>query len=77
MHYDENSRAFNFIVGIALGMTIGAGLALLLAPQSGRRTRRKLLNAVSGARDEVGERWGELSDDLRSAVGAGRRRLNL
>jgi gas vesicle protein len=75
MYYEKNSRAFNFVLGLTLGTAVGAGLALLTAPRSGRRTRRRLGKVVSEATDTAGERWGELSDDLRSAVGPGWRRF--
>ncbi len=77
MYYEENSRTFNFVVGMALGLALGAGLALLIAPQSGRRTRRRIVRAVAGAREEIGERWDDVSGDVRTAVGASRRRLGL
>jgi gas vesicle protein len=77
MHYEQNSRAFNFMVGMVLGLAIGTGVALLTAPGSGRRTRRRLVNAVSDAREELGERWDDLSREVRSAVGSGRRYLHL
>ncbi len=77
MHYDENSRVFNYLVGFALGAVLGAGLAVLMAPQSGRRTRRQIMRAVSDAREMASDRFGELAHDVRSAVDAGRRRLNL
>ena len=41
MRYQDNSRTFNFLVGLVLGLVVGGGLALLTAPQSGRRTDRK------------------------------------
>ncbi len=75
MQYEQNSRAFNFVAGAAMGMLIGAAVALLMAPHSGRRTRRRLSHAVSGAREELGERWGDLSDEVRSVMDSGRRRL--
>ena len=34
------------IIGFALGALVGAGLALLMAPASGERTRRRLGNAA-------------------------------
>jgi hypothetical protein len=77
MDYDEEQRTFNFVAGLALGLALGAGVALLLAPQSGRRTRRQLVRAVASARDTAGDRFGEMADDVRSAVEAGRRRLKL
>src|SRR5690606_16226999 len=36
MYYDEEWRALSFVAGLTLGMALGAGVALLMAPQSGR-----------------------------------------
>jgi gas vesicle protein len=77
MYYDDNSRIINFLAGLALGTVLGATTALLIAPQSGKRTRRRLVKAVSGVGDTAGDRWDDLSDDVKSAVTAGRRRLKL
>lgn len=76
MRYQDNSRTFNFLVGLVLGLVVGGGLALLTAPQSGRRMRRRIMRAVSGATDELGERWDEWKGDVRSALGASRRRFS-
>ncbi|HEY8484921.1 MAG TPA: YtxH domain-containing protein [Longimicrobiales bacterium] len=75
MYYDDRTRLLNFVAGLALGAVLGAGVALLLAPESGRRTRRRLWKAVAGARENVSERWDDLSEEIRSAVESGRRRL--
>lgn len=77
MYYDEDTGAMNFVTGVLVGAVIGVSLTLLGAPQSGRKTRRKLLKAVSSARDNAGDRWDDLSDDVRSAVHAGRKRVRL
>lgn len=75
MYYEKNSRAFNFIVGLVLGAVVGAGLTFLTAPRSGKRTRRRLVRAVSGVRDNAGSRWDGLSDDLRTMISPVRQRL--
>ncbi len=77
MYYDEESQTFAFITGLALGMVLGAGMALLAAPQSGKRTRRRLRRAIGKRGGPVSERIDDWTDDVRSAVDAGRRRLNL
>ena len=75
MYYDDRNRTFNFVAGLALGAVIGASIALLAAPQGGKQTRKRLLKAAaSTARDFD---WGDLSDEVRSAVRTGRRRLRL
>lgn len=78
MYYDDDeSQVFAFVTGLALGLVIGAGVALLTAPHSGRRTRRRLRRAVSRSTQPVGDRLEEWGDDLKAAVESGRRRLNL
>jgi gas vesicle protein len=75
MYYEDDSRGTNFLTGLLLGAVLGVGVALLVAPQSGRRMRRSLGRLASSARDRAGERWEDLSDEVRSAVMAGRRRM--
>jgi hypothetical protein len=77
MHYDEESGAIKFVAGVLVGAVLGATVALLAAPQSGKKTRRRLVKAVSSARDNAGDRWEDLTDDVRSAVDAGRKRIRL
>lgn len=77
MYYDESSQAFNFLTGLALGLVIGAGVALLAAPQSGRRTRKRIRRVASGARDTATEQFEDLADNVKSAVGTTRKRFSL
>jgi len=77
MYYDEDGGAINFLLGLLVGAAAGAAVALLVAPQSGKRTRRQLMKAVSAARDTASERLGDLSDDVRTAVEVGRKRLRV
>lgn len=77
MYYDEESGAINFVAGVLLGAVLGASLALLTAPQSGRKTRRRLIRAVSTARETAGGRWEDLADEVQDAVRAGRKRIRL
>lgn len=76
MYYDEEGPgAFSFVAGILLGTVLGASLALLAAPQSGKRTRRQLRRAVDGVRTSASDRFSLFGDDVRGAVRSGRRRL--
>jgi gas vesicle protein len=69
-----------------LGAVVGAGVALLLAPRSGRETQREVARALGGLRDRgvggstesvtdwVGSTRGRVTgrlDDVRQAVGDG------
>jgi gas vesicle protein len=77
MYYDDESGALTFAAGILLGAVLGASLALLTAPQSGRRTRKRLIQAVASTRDVVGDRWGELGGELQDVVRSSRKRIRL
>ena len=68
MEYDHEARVTNFISGLVLGAIIGAGVAMLTAPQSGRRTRRRIRKTATGIRDTAGDRWEELADEMKVKV---------
>lgn len=82
---EDSSRSPNFtpIAGFALGALVGAGIALLLAPASGERTRRRLGNTarsmirdarhtIDEAHDAVTGAASDLGADVASAISAGR-----
>ena len=67
----SNNNAGNFIAGVVIGAAVGAITALLFAPDSGKRTRKKLnrrLNELNYRLDEAmtkgKETIGHLSEDL-------------
>lgn len=68
MEYDHEAQVFNFISGLVLGAVIGAGVALLTAPESGKRTRRKIRRAAEGIRTDAGDRWQDLAEDVKDRV---------
>jgi gas vesicle protein len=80
MDYDNDSSMLNFISGLVLGAVIGAGIALLTAPEAGRRTRRRLRRAASRLKSGAGDHWEELADDVGKrvdeAVRGARKRLS-
>lgn len=66
------------LLGFVLGAAVGAGLALLLAPESGKRTRDRLGSTVRRWNSSAGHTLGkardavtELGDDAKSALRAG------
>jgi gas vesicle protein len=68
MGHDREGRVSGFISGLLLGAVIGAGVALLAAPDSGRRTRRRIGRAASEVRGTAGNRWDELTEDVKQKV---------
>lgn len=77
MYYRDESHTAYFLGGMAIGLLLGAGVAMLAAPQSGRRTRRRLKHVVGGAVGNFGDQWEDIGDELKAAVDKGRKRLNL
>lgn len=68
-----------FVAGIAIGALLGAGIALMLAPDAGPRTRKKVGRRVRSMSDraleELEEATREQRRSLRRGVGRKRKRL--
>jgi hypothetical protein len=64
-----------FGAGVALGALIGAGAALLYAPQSGEETREMLSERALELRGRVGERIDDARGDLGWYMRRGRRKV--
>jgi gas vesicle protein len=68
MEYDDETQVLNFVSGLLLGAVIGAGIALLTAPDAGRRTRRRIRRKADDLRENATDRWEDLADDVRGKV---------
>jgi gas vesicle protein len=79
MNDERNDALFNFLAGLFLGAAVGATVALLMAPQSGKRTRKRIGRTATGIRKNYGDRWDELADDVKvrvdDAISGARKRL--
>jgi len=64
-----------FTAGAVLGAAIGAGAALLFAPQSGARTRHNLARRGRHFRTRTADAWEDLRHELRYAARRGRKTL--
>ncbi|MBK5188617.1 MAG: YtxH domain-containing protein [Gemmatimonadaceae bacterium] len=80
--YVEESQwqhAAIFGAGVALGALIGAGAALLFAPQSGEETRELLSERAHNFGGRIGDRIGDRIDDAKGDLGwymrRGRRKI--
>jgi hypothetical protein len=60
--------------GLLVGALVGAGAALLLAPQSGLETRTAIRRRARVARHRATDAWDELADELAAVTRRGRRR---
>ena len=68
MSENNGDQLVGFVAGLMLGAAIGATAALLSAPQSGKRTRKRIGKAAVGIKKSTGDRWDEVSDDVRTRV---------
>jgi len=80
---EQLERGSSSVIGFMIGAAVGAGIALLLAPDSGRETRRRLGQgarrfgtSVKDGVDQYRGRMGELKDDVRTAMNQGREAFN-
>jgi gas vesicle protein len=51
MFQDDDDNTGTVLISFLIGGIIGAGVALLLAPQTGRKTRKQILDAADDVRD--------------------------
>lgn len=63
-------------VGMVIGAVLGAGIALLLAPQAGWETRRSIVRRAGSMGKGAGA-WTRLGRELRKAARAKRKSLEL
>jgi hypothetical protein len=62
-----------FAAGVTLGISLGASLALLYAPDTGRKTRSRLRRGGRMAVRRSRDAWDDLRYELKSAVRRRRR----
>ena len=75
MYYDDEQNALSFVAGLAIGALIGAGAALLMAPQPGRKTRKQIArtaedwtDVASDRLESAGERLQDAAEDVRKVA---------
>ena len=68
MEEEGERQSFGFLAGLVLGAVIGVSLALLMAPDSGRRTRKRLKRAAVGLKESASHRLDDLADEVKGKV---------
>lgn len=68
MSQGSHDQLTGFVAGLLLGTMIGATAAYLTAPQSGKKTRKRLGKAADGIRKSSVDRWDELAEDVKDRV---------
>lgn len=66
MYYDDEARRFNFMSGLLFGGVLGAGLALLVAPQKRVRKPQRLRRGYGRVRAGAGSGIGALREGAES-----------
>jgi gas vesicle protein len=66
---ERETPVFSFLAGLVLGAVVGAAVALLAAPNSGRVTRKRLGRAAGELQKSAGKQWDDLADDIKDRVG--------
>jgi gas vesicle protein len=64
MFCSHEDRTITILVALAVGGAVGAGLALVLAPQSGKRTRQQIADLAEDLKDYAND----LTDKVRTKV---------
>lgn len=75
MGRQDEGHAGAMLAGITLGALIGAGVALLLAPQKGEETRTQLSRRARTLRDDASQYLDEASTTARQKLARGKRRV--
>jgi len=60
----DKDRTTSILVALVVGGLVGAGIALLLAPQSGKRTRQQIADLAEDLKDYASD----LTDKVRTKV---------
>lgn len=68
MQSERERNAWSFMTGLVLGGVIGAGVALLTTPQTGRRARRRIRRSARRLTSRSSERLDRLAVELKDKV---------
>jgi len=68
--FNENSKFRSFAVTFCIGAAVGASVALLFAPMTGRKMQRKVADATEKVMDVVEESVGNVQNVLRKVANA-------
>ena len=69
---EKGGGSVNLLLSFLLGGLIGVGIGVLLAPQRGEETRRKIKKLADDVKDNVGEYTEEIKDKIGSIYEKGK-----
>lgn len=64
MLHEENNQGAAVLISFLIGGIVGAGLALLLAPQTGKRTRKQIAEMAEDVVDFTSDYARKLKDKI-------------
>lgn len=64
MFYEDDNSGAAILVSFFVGSIVGAGLALLFAPQPGKRTRRQITDLADDVKDYAVDYTKRLKDKI-------------
>jgi gas vesicle protein len=62
---ERDTNVGNILIAFAAGAVVGAGIALLYAPQSGAETRRLIAERAEELKNSTAEKFGEFKGSLK------------
>ena len=68
MDSERERQAFSFVTGLILGAVIGAGVAFLTTPQTGKKTRREIRRSARQLKGTTAERFDDVAAEVRGKV---------
>jgi gas vesicle protein len=74
-HNDDGVSASTVLVSFLAGAALGAGLALLYAPKSGRETREHIADLADEATDRIKVYAKEAQEKIKTAIEEGKETL--
>lgn len=64
MFHEEDNQGATILVSFLIGGIVGAGLALLLAPQAGRKTRKQIADMAEEVMDYTSDYAKKLKEKI-------------
>ena len=65
MEHNHEAHPMTFVSGFLLGAMVGTGIALLMAPEAGMRTRKRIRKVAGALRGSAGDHWEDLAEDVK------------
>ncbi len=60
------SKESNLLTGIVIGAIVGTAAGILLAPESGEETRKKIAEKTSGLKEDLESKFQDISEKIKN-----------